>query len=175
MPALPPNVFKLDYLEANHPRLFNIMKKYNKSRFEPVGFFIVSQPQTHPNHQVYGIFVVDKNEVAKKLKNPNNICAQIKQDFLVYDQESHSVKYYRGLIRGERADTILRPISQFCSLYGGGGKYYDTFINSKNRWQTRLHHFCDERDPRLPIEPHLRNKVKRALDKVLQDLGKSNR
>lgn len=164
---LPQNIKLLSELETENPKLLSVMKKYQSNRFIPIDYYIISQPQTHPTHQVYGVFVVDKDEVLKKLKNLSAERNQIKQDFLVYESSDGTIKYYRGLKKGEHENTVLKHMEKFVKKYGGRGKYYGSFYDAKSkRWLTTQHHYSDENDPSLPSEEFIRENIKAKLNQV---------
>lgn len=159
---LPPKIKPISELEKENPQLFKVMKKYQPKRFGLIDFLIVSQPQTHPTNQVYGVFVVDKKEAKIHASSK-----KVKQDFLVFNQKTQGVKYYRGLLKGEKPDGVLRPISEFCQEYGGGGKYYGCYRDG-NVWKTTQHHYIDEKDPNLPGEDCFRKNVGEKLSQAMK-------
>ena len=172
MVNLPARLLTPSELEQREPKLRGIMKIHSRSRFEQIGVIIISQPQTRPNHQVYGLFVVDKRAVAWNLENPGQQPRpQVKQDFLVHDSESGNVKYYRGLLQGEVPTEILRPLREFNETYGCGGLYYATYRRSGGGvWLTDHHQYLDENDEHLPTEQWIRDAVKEALNRVRKEI-----
>lgn len=171
MISLPSEIKPLAELERENPELFRVMKKYQPKRFIPIDWVIISQPPEYPAHQVYGIFVVDKEEVKKKLRNPSKGFPQVKQDFLVYDSSNHTIKYYRGLLKSEKETTILQHIYKFCEKYGDDGKYYGCY-KRRNQYLTSNHHYCDNSDPKLPGEQYIRENVKEKLDQAKREVEK---
>ncbi len=167
---LPKNTKTLQALKQSYPKIVNSMKSFQTQRFVELPFYIISQPQTHPDYVIYGIFFIDKTAVMNSIKNPNKRYNQIKQDLIAYCEKTKDIKYFRGLRRDEKTTDILRTLKEFNENFGGEN-YYGTY--KQRVWLTRQHHFYDENDPYLPGEKRIKKLISRELRKIRKELKQS--
>ncbi len=151
-------------LEKKHPELLQIvMKHQNPKRFVLCPIFIVSFPQG-PDLPVYGIFTVDKTELARRPAGDT----VVKQDFLVYEAVGRRVTYYSG--QGKRGDPLHGTIDDFCARFGE--PHFGCVGVSDLKWNCKDHHYAAD-DDRLPVEPGFRAVVADAIRRAKAELENS--
>lgn len=162
---LPNNIRSMKEIFYENPNLEKFAKYFNTYRFDPLDFVIVSQPQSHPNHLIYGLFVIDKNGVFNNLKTGQKNKPVIKQDFIALDNNRNSITYFSG---GSNKDTgEHQSIHAFCKKYGkqpdgSWGQYGCT----ENKLETNQHWYYDENDTNLPSEKYIRDLILKKLNKI---------
>jgi len=165
MVNLPTDVRKVEDVISENPGLRDYAKFYNKKRFEELGFVVYSQPQTHKDVTIYGLWLIDKDSVADNLKGSNK--NELVQDFIAYNRKDKSFKYYSG---GRIINKLQqRRIYEFCETYGkdrqGNIKYYGCYKTEKGL-ATRDHRYRDENAENLPGEAWIRKVIKTGLVKA---------
>lgn len=171
---LPNNIVKLDDIFRLHPNIQGFMKYFNKVRFKDLGFLIISQPQTHPDIQMYGLFVIDKKSVSRNISSGEQKDPEIKQDFIAYDSKADTYVYYSGA-GSKNVKSEHQHIENFCKKYGywsdGDLGQYSVY-KSKGRLKCKDHHHLNEQSPYLPSEKWIRDLVTKELEAVRDDLKK---
>lgn len=140
--------------------LVKAMKINERTRFHPVRFCTVVPVPPSGETVLYGLFVIDKDAIRAGKHDQ-----QVKQDFLVVDRRSSRLSYYSGLPAGNRPANAF-DMADFCFQFGHTGDF-----GCRPGAYCDNHHYRDENDPRLPVEPHLRALVAEALDQAYADLG----
>lgn len=161
--GLPLNVKSIQDVVGENPALSGYAKFYNTKRFIEAGFVIFSQPQTHSDVTIYGLWLIDKQNVRKNKMDGGNE-PEIVQDFIAYDRKMSSIKYFSG-------GRIIDPnhqgkIHDFCDEYGrnsdGTYEYYGCSANGK----TTNHRYLNENDRNLPGERWIHDELERKLREV---------
>jgi hypothetical protein len=170
---LPRNFKSIEDLINENPQMKTFAKYFNTRDFVPLGFVVVSQPQSHPDHTIYGLFVLNKQGVGENVRAGIHKKPELKQDFIALDRLSNRAVYYSG---GSRANTgSHQSIKSFCKTYGqfpdGGWNQYGCARNL----MTDQHWYADENDTRLPAEPAIRNLIQNELVKFRRTINKRKR
>lgn len=151
-------------LEKEHPELLKIvMKHQNPKRFVLCPIFVISFPKG-PDVPVYGIFTVDKSELAQRPAGDK----VVKQDFLVYESVDRSVAYYSG--QGMQGDDLHGTIDDFCARFGE--PHFGCIRVSTTKWDCKDHHYAMD-DDRLPVEPSFRDVVADAIRRAKGEIENS--
>jgi hypothetical protein len=154
--GLPHNVESIASLVARNPSLARHMKVAHPQRFEQVGFVITSQPTTHPDTTVYGVFLVDKLNVAKNAKGKKHPSKEVVQDFLAHDRVADTAVYYCG----QGVSTVDRQhITSFCAKFGRDSAGAWGQYGCASARQISQHRYDNEHDPGLPIEVEIRTAI----------------
>lgn len=169
---MPKTVKSIEDIFAETPALKTFAKYFNTKEFTPLGFAIASQPQSHPNHTIYGLFVLNKDGVRTNLKTATKEKPEIKQDFIALDRVSGRIVYYSGgskLTAGEH-----QSMKSFCKTYGKwpGGKWGQYACTSN--FKTNQRWYKDESDSNLPAEPEIRGLIASAMKKLRSEVSGSS-
>ena len=164
---LPQNIKPISQILDENPTIKNYAKYFNSDRFERLGFFVISQPQTHLDVQMYGLFTIDKDNVKSNVGDNTNR-DEIKQDFIAYKPKEDTFVYYSGLDK-KKCEEECQHIDRFCEEYGywpdGTLDQYSVYHVSEKKLQCKNHHYRDENAQHLPSEPWIRKQV---IDKLYQ-------
>ncbi len=146
----------LHELIARYPELREVMKFFNVERFVPVMVNTCTIPQKRDGTYmtdclVYGIFVVDREEVARL-----GSTRIIRQDYFVAwldGDKVREVRYYSG--PREKAWRSTPPafwthIEKFCDEFAGPGNCYGCKVRDGKVLPT---HWYSENDADLPMDP----------------------
>lgn len=156
MHQLPLNIKSLDEIINENPEIKKFSKYYNTIDFIPLKFVIFSQPQSHLDHTVYGIWVLVKANVI------NKVTPKIKQDFLVFDRVANKYIYYSGLGLSDLYSEH-QSITNFCNKFGkhlnGTWGQYGTYLSEKGTPITTDHHYDDQYAKNLPSEEWIRRLI----------------
>ena len=167
---LPPNFKSLEDLINENPQIKKFAKYFNTKDFVPLGFVVVSQPQSHPDHTIYWLFVATKQGVGENIDAGVHKKREVKQDFIALDRQTNQSVYYSG---GTKAKTgVHQSIKSFCKTYGrfpdGSWGQYGSSANLS----TDQHWYKDENDPKLPVEPEIRSLIQNELTQLRSSLRK---
>ena len=158
---LPSQLKPLHDVERENPQLRRFMKKHSPgNRYAECGVLIISQPQTHPDCQIYGYFLIDRGALRSGNGRP------IKQDFVVYyrNRPAPNAVHYRGLRHGEGVPGELEDIQAFCAEFGQDGSY--GCRASFGTWTTTNHEYSSTGDGHFPVEPELRAAVDATIARI---------
>ena len=162
------DVKRIEEIFQENPSLEIFAKKNNRKRFINLGFIVFSQPESHPAVTIYGLFVLDKDNIKKNLEKNFSLC-EIAQDFIAYDRQSKEFTYYSG--QPPKNDSgHHQHINNFCRKFGkwpnGEWGQYEC---SRNR-KTPLHRMENENDQKLPTEGWVRSLLKKKIEEVREEL-----
>lgn len=145
-----------------YPRLAEIMKERNPSgNYIRIELLICTRPPHKSLHQVFGLFLVDKEALAACDPCP------IEEDFLVVPADTKHPMYYSGMgrrARRSRANPHRDDLQAFARAYGGGGRFYGCVRHGK-QWRLRGHYRAIA-DPMFESDPRFRAAVDRAVERA---------
>jgi hypothetical protein len=151
------NIFKL------HPNIQNFVKYLNVKRFDKLNFFIISQPQTYPDIQIYGLFVIDKDNIKFNIDHLKQLRVEIKQDFIAYNIKDNSFVYYSGDNNANKnCQGEHQHINCFCKKFGywPDGELGQYSVYEENgKLFCKDHHYLDENAAHLPREQWIGNEI----------------
>jgi len=138
------------------------MKWYdNEQRYVRLELMVCTEPTQDRDLQVFGVFVLDIEEHAKRGARPNE------QDFLVRSKKARSpTVYYSGVPRDHplRTSGFWQDMNAFCLRVGTNGDYGCQLMNN-GRWETP-DHWLPITAPLFDSKPELRAQVEKALAKA---------
>jgi hypothetical protein len=154
-----PKIVGIAEVVQQHPDLGGLMKSSNKTGFVECGVAIITWPNGTDLPEVIGLFFVDVKE-ARKSKSAK----RVKQDFVVYFGAKEKPWYCGGLPEGVQVDKTRKSIHQFCERFAKGrpGTPYGCYLEG-TKWKSTNHHYVDEDDPNLPVEPEIRVAIAATL------------
>lgn len=158
-------VKRIEEIYKEFPELRDFAKKFNKDRFEDIGFIIFSQPQAHPFVTIYGIFLFDKCNVKKNLIDASSRRDEIVQDFIAYETDTNKFTYYSGLGK-HSLKSKHQHMNLFCRKFGKhpNGEWGQYGCNSEER--TDSHRFDNENNSYLPTEKWVRDLIKTKIEEL---------
>ncbi len=154
-----PKIVGIAEVLKQHPDLRTLMKSSNRTGFAECGVAIVTWPNGTDLPEVIGLFFVDLKEARK-----SRSAKRVKQDFVVYFGAKKKPWYCGGLPEGVQIDKTRKSIHQFCEQFAKGrpGTPYGCYLQG-TKWKSTNHHYVDENDPKLPVEPEIRSAIAATL------------
>jgi len=160
---LPSEIKSSAELYRENPKLKDFAKRFNLSRFVDIGFVVFSQPQGHPDITIYGLFVIDKANVEKNLRNASS-SSEIAQDFIAYDRTSSCYVYYSGQGKHD-AKVEHQHINLFCKKFGKGPDGEAQYGCSQDL-KIAQHRYRNENDSNLPQESWIKDLIGEKMKEV---------
>lgn len=155
----PCGVIAIERACDKEPRLREVMKWYDEQdRYVRCDLMVCSIPSTARDLQVFGIFVVDVDALARRKPRP------IEQDFLVRSTRGASpTVYYSGVPRDHplAASGFWQDMSALCLRVGRNGDY-GCRETKPGRWETP-DHWLPLDAPLFDSQPGIRAAIDKAV------------